>query len=202
MPSERYVMPTVEQLRQWEEEQQAKEKLNGMRRGLIEAALRRLKKNELIELLMSLDTHDPMPRWSIEAAINVKKPPELLIYDMRHAIDIATRVDPLRVNRNFPYSWQAYEATERGFKALLEAGEMESAKAIAIEFMRKASYQVECSDEGQMLEEIEACLKPVIQAIVDDQPQLHRQWAVEMIQADKVGVICCHALEKIAKGTG
>ncbi len=201
MPRERYIPPSDEQIRKREEEKETKMKFDGERSALIELALNKLKKSELIELLIRLDTFDPSVRWSIEADIHLKKPPNLIAHDLRQAIKIATRVDQSQLNTNFRYSWQAYEETERGFTALVGLGELELAKEIAIEFMRDASYQVECSDEGQMDEEIEACLNPVIQA-VGDQKDLHRGWAIAMSQADGTGFICRSALEKIILGVG
>ena len=146
---------------------------------------------------MGLDTYDPSVRWSIEAKINEGKPTYLIAHDLRHAIEVATRVDKSKLNSNFSYSWQAYEEAERGFKALVGLGELEVAKVIAIEFMKEASYQVACSDEGLMVEEIEACLKLVIQAVADDQPNTHRDWALAMLQADGSGFICRSALEAL-----
>ncbi len=202
MPSERHIPASIEQIRKWEEEREAKQKLDAQRSQLIESALRKLKKDELIELLMGLDTFDPAVRWSIEADIGVKKPPELVAHDLRHAIEIATRVDKTKMNSNFAYSWQAYEETERGFTALVGAGDLGLAKEIAIEFMEKASYQVECSDEGMMGEHIEACLKPVIQAVANDQLHVHRDWAIAMSQADRTGFLCHSALETIVRDIG
>jgi hypothetical protein len=198
MPRERYIPPSDEQIRKWEEEKETKLKLDGERSGLIEIALNKLKKSELIELLMRLDTFDPSVRWAIEADIQLKKPLDLIAHDLRHAIKIATHVDRSQLNKNFHYSWQAYEETERGFMALVRLGELKLAKEIAIEFMRDASYQVECSDEGQMVEEIEKCLNHVIQAVAD-QPLVHRDWAIAMSQADNTGVICHRALEKMVR---
>ena len=202
MPRDRYIPPSDDQIRKWEEEKETKEKFHGQRFELIEAALRKLKKDELIELLMRLDTFDPAVRWSIEADIGLKKPPELIAHDLRQAIEIATRVDKKKMNTNFFYSWQAYEETERGFINLVGIGELELAKKIAIEFMNQASYQVECSDEGQMVEEIENCLKPVIQAVADDHLPVHCDWAIAMSQADSIGCLCSSALERIVRGIG
>ena len=52
LPSERYIPPSKDQIRKWDEEREAKEKFHAQRSELIEAALRKLKKDELIELLM------------------------------------------------------------------------------------------------------------------------------------------------------
>lgn len=199
MPSERYIAPSPEKIRQWEKEREASLRFNGLRDGLIESALRKLKKDELIDLLMSLYTYDPAPRWSIEAEIDVKKPPDLIAYDLRQAIGIATKVDETKLNRNFDYSWQAYEATEHGFNLLIRAGDLTTAKLIAIEFINKASYQVECSDEGLMTEEIESCLKPLFEAVTAEKWEDRQSWAIAMTQADRCGHICRDAIESLLK---
>ena len=62
MPSERYIPPSDDQIRKWEEEREAKQKLDALRSELIEAALRKLKKAELIEMMLRLDTFDPAVR--------------------------------------------------------------------------------------------------------------------------------------------
>ncbi|MEQ1828176.1 MAG: hypothetical protein ABL921_19610 [Pirellula sp.] len=197
MPRERYIPPSEEQMQQWEEEKETKRKLDALRSELIQSALRKLKKSQLIDLLMGLDTYDPTPRWSIEATIDVKKPPELIVHDLRQAIEMATQVDRSKLNHNFAFNWQAYEETERGFKALVASGNLEMAKQMAIEFMNKASYQVECSDEGMMTENIEACLKTVIQAVAVQQPHMRHDWATQMLQADRCGFICLRTLEAL-----
>ncbi len=74
MPSERHIAATPAKIRQWQEQREAKERFDALRSGLIEAALRKLKKDDLIDLLMSLDTYDPSVRWSIEAEIKLQKP--------------------------------------------------------------------------------------------------------------------------------
>ena len=116
MPRERYITPSDEQLRKWEEEREAKLKLNARRSELIESALRKLKKDELIKLLMSLDAYDPAVRWSIEAAISVRKPTELVGHDLRQAIELATQVDKSKMNTNFAYN----RNSERGAQCIFE----------------------------------------------------------------------------------
>lgn len=198
--SERFYPPSDAQIRRWEEQAEAKKAFDAQRSRLIESTLRKLRKDDLIELLMGLDTYDPAVRWSIEAEIGLQKPVDLVAHDLRHAIEIATKVDERRANDNFGYSWQAYEEVARGFKLLVRQNELESTKQIAIEFMAKASYQVACSDEGLMAEEIEDCLKPVIEAVANAGGEQAKQWATAMIAADEVGVICDAELTKIAKG--
>lgn len=197
-----YNSPSNEQIRRWEEEAEAKRAFDAQRSELIETSLRKLKKQELIDLLMTLDTFDPSVRWSIEKELNVLKPVDLVAHDLRHAIEIATRVDERRLNHNFDYSWQAYEEIGRGFEMLVAQNQIEIAKEISVEFMEKASYQVECSDEGLMTDEIETCLEPVIQAVCSGDPAAANSWASKMIIADRVGFICNEELKRILGGTG
>ena len=188
--SERSYPASDAQIRRWEEEAEAKRAFDAQRSVLIDTALRKLKKDELIDLLMSLDMYDPSVRWSIETELQVLKPVDLVANDLRHAIDIATRVDERRLNDNFHYSWQAYEEVARGFDMLVKQDAMESAKEISIEFMGKASYQVECSDEGMMVDEVEACLKSVIDAVKAGDAGSAKSWAMMMLAADSAGFIC------------
>ena len=51
-----------------------------------------------------------------------------------------------------------------------------------------------------MVEEIENCLKPVLQAVADDQLPVHRDWAMAMLQADSTGFLRSSALEEIVRG--
>lgn len=190
MGSERRLAPSDDQVRRWEEEAEAKQQFDAQRSELIDKALRKLKKDELIELLMQLDMNDPSVRWSIEAELELRKPTDLIVYDLRRAIEMATKVDQRRLNRNFDYSWQAYEEVGRGFKLLLSQGEVGIAKELAVEFIHKASYQVECSDEGLMVEEIEACLGPVIEAVKAGDAETAKSWMFRMRAADRGGFIC------------
>mgnify|MGYP003572228846 CR=1 FL=1 len=80
----------------------------------------------------------------------------------------------------------------RGLLQLLEKKEIENAKSIALKLMEKGSYQLECSDEGLMQEEIEGCLRPVIAAVSNSSGG--REWALEMLQQDRIGVVCQRGL--------
>jgi len=88
------------------------------------------------------------------------------------------------------------------FDVVYVVNDMEAVKDISIEFMGKASYQVERSDEGSMTDEIETCLEPVIQAVYSGDPAAAKSWASKMIIADRVGFICNEELKKIVGGTG
>ena len=63
--------------------------------------------------------------------------------------------------------------------------------------MRAGSHQVECSDEGLMTDEICDCLRPVIEAVEAAGGSKAAQWAREMSQADRVGVICHEELKEL-----
>ena len=58
--------------------------------------------------------------------------------------------------------------------------------------MAQGSYQVEASDEGLMTDDIEECLKVVIQALRNcDLPASELiAWCRGMLQKDRVGFIC------------
>ncbi len=124
------------------------------------------------------------------------KPIGLLVHDVEVAIDIATKVDELRLNYNFDYDWRAYEAIRRGLSQLIQKNAIEEAKSLALKLMDKGSYQMECSDEGLMQEEIESCLQPVISAVAESSGG--REWALEMLQHDRMGFLCKQELTELA----
>ena len=63
--------------------------------------------------------------------------------------------------------------------------------------MKEGSYQVECSDEGLMADEISQCLNPVIRVVQKAGGQEAVKWAAEMQRADRVGFICEQELAKL-----
>lgn len=197
--SERRFVLSEEAIQRWKEEAEIKQAFDVLRRQLIEKALRKLKKNELVDLLMDLDTFDPSVRWSIESSLSVQKPIDLIAFDLRYAIQIATKVDSEQIGYDFHYSWQAYEEVGRGFEQLLKVGAVELAKTIAVEFADKASYQVECSDQGLMMYEILLCLKPVLLAAIEGGIELAKAWALDMLCADRVGLIYENELRQLAQ---
>lgn len=101
------------------------------------------------------------------------------------------------LNHNFDVDWQAYEDVQNGFTKLIELGEIEQVKSLALELMKRGSYQVECSDEGLMGDDIEACIMPVIRAVKACDPSDAKSWATAMVAADRVGFICDNELKKL-----
>ena len=68
----------------------------------------------------------------------------------------------------------------------------EQVMEMSLELLHKGSYQVECSDEGMMTEDIQACLFPVIKGVgksgLKSTDIFH--WSSLMIATDRVGFIC------------
>jgi hypothetical protein len=63
---------------------------------------------------------------------------------------------------------------------------------LSLELMEKGSCQVEMSDEGLMTEDIEECLRVVIQAFKQcDLPTGEVvAWCAAMLKSDRAGCIC------------
>ena len=166
--------------------------------ALIESALGKLTKADLFELLMATAReHDEACR-NLESKLSIDKPVDLLLTDISSAIDRATDFDERMVNHNFDVDWQAYEEAKQGFLKLIEIGQLVEVQLLALELMKRGSYQVECSDEGMMSDEIEACLKPVIHAVKAGDASAAKSWATKMIAADRVGFICDKELGVLA----
>lgn len=194
--SERYIPPTPEQLLELQQAELMRVRLADQRRSLTEKALRRMRKETLVQLLMDWSENDIAVRWRIEAALQITKPIELLLYDLRRAIALATQVDDTRWNRDAPVNYEAYAEVRRLMGQLLSAGAIAEAMEIATEFMELASHQLECSDEGIMLEEIEEGLQPLLAALEDQNSPQRARWAAQMQRADSVGSVCWKKLQE------
>ena len=66
-----------------------------------------------------------------------------------------------------------------------------------LKLMKDGSYQVECSDEGLMTDDIRQCLKPVIQAVKAAGGIEAAKWAGAMRNADRVRFICDKELAEL-----
>ena len=154
------------------------------------------KKAEIIELVLRLAGEEKFCTWTLERELGLDKPIALLVHDVEVAIKLATKVDELQLNHNFDYDWQAYEAIQVGLVQLIEKNALDEAKALALKLMCAGSYQIECSDEGLMREEIEGCLRLVISAVAGTSDG--RDWALEMHSRDRVGFLCELELKELA----
>jgi len=77
----------------------------------------------------------------------------------------------------------------------IQKNAIDEAKNVALKLMDKGSYQVECSDEGLMHEEIESCLRPVIAAAKSSGG---REWALKMLRRDRMGFLCQQEYSELA----
>ena len=122
-----------------------------------------------------------------------------LVIATRHAIADATDFDERDINRNFSYDYEAYSEVKRNLSRLIDLGQWRPTMELSLELMDKGSYQVEMSDEGLMTEDIEECLKVVIQALKKcDLPANEViAWCVKMLANDRVGFICDQELQTL-----
>jgi hypothetical protein len=117
----------------------------------------------------------------------------------RQAIADATDFDGRDINRNFSYDYAAYDAVKRNLSRLVGLGQLRLAMELSLELMDQGSYQVEMSDEGLMTDDIEKCLKVVIQALrkCDLPASKSMAWCRDMLKKDRVGFICEEELKAL-----
>lgn len=133
----------------------------------------------------------------LEDRLNIEKPVDRLVADVSSAIDRATDFDERMINHNFDVDWHAYADVKQGLSRLVKLGRLAEAKSLALKLMKDGSYQVECSDEGLMSDEICECLEPVIQAVNAAGGAEAAKWAGDMQKADRVGFICDKQLAEL-----
>jgi hypothetical protein len=121
-------------------------------------ALMRRKKAELVDALMELAQANRGVLRQLTARFDVATAPDELIAATSQAIADATAFDERDINRNFDYDDQAYGEVKRNLGRLIGSGQLRPAMSLALELMKRGSYQVEMSDEGLMTVEIEGCL--------------------------------------------
>jgi hypothetical protein len=160
-------------------------------------ALAKRTKNELVDVLVELARDDRNILRQLDARFELEAPPQELAAVTRQAIADATDFDERDSNRNFDYDYAAYEAVKRHLSRLVGLGELRLAMELSLELMAQGSYQVESSDEGLMTDDIEECLKVVIQALRNcDLPASESiAWCRDMLQKDRVGFICENELK-------
>lgn len=168
---------------------------------LIEKALRKWTKADLIETILMVAKDHPVVARELESQLDVEKPLDLLVADVSSAIDRATDFDEGMTNHNFDVDWQAYEDVQHGLSQLVKLGHLEDAKSLALKLTKDGSYQVESSDEGLMTDDINDCLKPVIRAVKAVGGDQAAKWAFEMQIADRVGFICDDKLAELRDGS-
>src|SRR5947209_14148837 len=101
----------------------------------------------------------------LTARFDVATAPDDLVAATRQAIADATAFDKRDINRNFDFDSEPYGEVKRNLGRLIGSGQLRLAMPLALELMKRGSYQVEMSDEGLMTEDIEGCLNVVLEAL-------------------------------------
>lgn len=161
--------------------------------------LSRRKKAELVDVLVELAEADRGIFRQLTARFDVATAPDELIAATRQAIDDATDFDERDINRNFSYDYQAYGEVKRNLGRLIGSGQLRLAMPLALELMKRGSYQVEMSDEGLMTEDIEGCLSVVLEALRKcDLPAAEViAWCSAMLESDRIGFIAREPLQSL-----
>jgi hypothetical protein len=156
-------------------------------------------KKELIDVLVELARDDRNVLRQLDARFELEAPRRELVVATRQAIADATDFDERDINRNFSYDDAAYDAVKRNLSRLVGLGQLRLAMELSLELMDQGSYQVEMSDEGLMTDDIEECLKVVIQALRKcDLPASELMaWCRGMLKKDRVGFICKEQLKAL-----
>jgi predicted HTH domain antitoxin len=162
-------------------------------------ALAKRTKDELLDVLVELAEEDRVILRRLAAQMELEAPPQELAAATRQAIADATDFDERDINRNFSYDYEAYGEVRRNLSRLIDLGELDLAMELSLELMKQGSYQVEMSDEGLMTQDIEECLRVVLQALkkCDLPPDEVVAWCAGMIKSDRVGCICDRDLEAL-----
>jgi uncharacterized Zn finger protein len=160
-------------------------------------ALARRKKAELVDVLIELAEADRGVLRQLTARFDVATTPDELVAAARQAIADATAFDEREINRNFDYDYEAYAEVKRNLGRLIASGRLRPAMPLALELMKRGSYQVEMSDEGLMTEDVEDCLGVVIEAVTTCNLPAEEAlaWCSAMLDADRVGFIARKPLE-------
>jgi hypothetical protein len=164
-------------------------------------ALAKRKKSELVDVLMELAQADRGVLRQLTARFDVATTPDELVAATRQAIADATAFDEREINRNFDYDYEAYAEVKRDLGRLIATGQLRLAMTLALELMKRGSYQVEMSDEGLMTGDIEDCLSVVLGALRKcDLPAAEViAWCSAMLENDRVGFIAREPLEALRK---
>ena len=164
-------------------------------------ALAKLKKVELIDVIVEIARADRGIMRQLEMQFSVEAPPKELVAETRQAIVDATDFDERSINCNFDCDYKAYSTVKRDFGRLIELGHLREVMKLSLELMKQGSYQVEMSDEGLMTDDIEACLQVVIRALkksnLPDDDVI--AWCAAMAKRDRVGFICDTEIQALRK---
>lgn len=144
-------------------------------------------------------TRRPASRRPLARRSKADVAPDELVAETRQAIADATNFDERDINRNFNYDYEAYSEVNRNLVRLIDSDGLRLAMQLALELMKRGSYQVEMSDEGMMTDDIEECLSVVIAALKkSDLPAADiLTWCSAMTANDRVGFIAEGQLQSL-----
>jgi uncharacterized Zn finger protein len=167
----------------------------------VRAALNKLTKAELVDLLLELAKADRGILRQLTTQFNVVMAPDELVAATQRAIAIATDFEDRDVNCDFDYDDEAYREVKQNLGRLIDLGQWHQVMDLALELMKQGSYQVEMSDQGLMASDIEDCLSVVIGAVKRcDLPVVEiLKWCATMLDNDRVGFISRNPLEALQK---
>jgi len=162
-------------------------------------ALAQRTKGDLIDVLVEIAREDRALLRRLAAHFELQTPLTELTAETRQAIADATAFDERDINRNFSYDSEAYCQVQRNLHRLIELGQLRPAMELSLELMKEGSHQVEMSDEGLMTDDIEPCLRVVLEALrkCDLPSDEVIAWCAEMLKRDRVGFICEHELREL-----
>jgi hypothetical protein len=162
-------------------------------------ALSKRTKAELVDALLELAQADRRVRRHLVARFDVAAAADELVAATRQAIADATAFDARDINRNFDYDSEAYDEVKRNLGRLIDSGQLRLAMQLALELMKRGSYQVEMSDEGLMTADIEECLSVVHKAVRKSDLSADEiiVWCSAMVANDRVGFIAREPLQAL-----
>lgn len=165
----------------------------------IAKALTKQPKNKLVDWIMAIAKNDPKLLRRLKQEFSIEVSSHDLVADTRKAIADATDFDQREINYNFDYDSQAYVTTAKNFEKLIKADQWDELLPLTRELMEKGSYQMEMSDEGMMLDDIEDCFESVIESLYDSYlPVATRiEWCEAMLKADRTQCVSTRPLKKL-----
>jgi len=168
----------------------------------LRAGLKKLKKDELIDLLVKCVNEVPDVMPTLEEYVEISDPPyDELLQITRIAIDKATYFNPRDINSNFDYDTLAYETVKKNFSKLIKLDGLSDVMELAVELLNAGSYQVSLSDEAEMLDELVACVTVATAAVKKAKldPDVRRAWVAKLMKADRSGFIFPPGLKSLGK---
>ncbi len=158
-------------------------------------------KAELIDALMELAEDSRRVMRQLDERFDVEAASDELVGATRQAIADATYFDQRDINRNFDYDHEAYDAVQRNLARLIGSGRFSAAMDLSLELMVKGSGQIEMSDEGLMTDEVEACLRVVIEGLAGCGLPADElaAWCTQMLAADSMGFACSAELKSLRR---